>query len=48
MNEKSVTEAVLEKRLIEEMNKSISFEIQLIEQSQKIEEVKTQLKEDEK
>ncbi|MBM7132761.1 MULTISPECIES: hypothetical protein [Staphylococcus] len=47
MNEKSVTEAVLEKRLIEEMNKSISLEIQLIEQSKKIEELKLQLKEDE-
>lgn len=47
MNERTVTEAVLEKRLIEEMNKSISLEIQLIEQSKKIEELKSQLKEEE-
>ncbi|MCI2760213.1 MULTISPECIES: hypothetical protein [Staphylococcus] len=48
MNERTVTETVLEKRLMEEMNKSITLEIKLIEQSQKIEELKTQLKEDEK
>lgn len=48
MNERTVTETVLEKRLMEEMNKSITLEIKLIEQSQKIEELKIQLKEDEK
>ncbi|EZT61874.1 hypothetical protein NYT22_01890 [Staphylococcus aureus] len=45
---KSTTEIVLEKRLMEEMNKSITLEMQLIEQNKVIEELKAMIKEDEK
>ncbi|HBG3197877.1 hypothetical protein I6D59_11455 [Staphylococcus aureus] len=45
---KTTTEIVLEKRLMEEMNKSITLEMQLIEQSKVIEELKAMIKEDEK
>ncbi|CAH0034975.1 MULTISPECIES: hypothetical protein [Staphylococcus] len=42
---KTTTEIVLEKRLMEEMNKSITLEMQLIEQSKVIEELKSKMKE---
>ncbi|HDJ3616473.1 TPA: hypothetical protein PQB20_002639, partial [Staphylococcus aureus] len=45
---KTTTEIVLEKRLMEEMNKSITLEMQLIEQNKVIEELKAMIKEDEK
>ncbi|HCZ0504332.1 TPA: hypothetical protein ACG3ND_001564 [Staphylococcus aureus] len=45
---KTTTEIVLEKRLMEEMNKFITLEMQLIEQSKVIEELKAMIKEDEK
>ncbi|HBH9978740.1 TPA: hypothetical protein ACF8UL_002649 [Staphylococcus aureus] len=45
---KTTTEVVLEKRLMEEMNKSITLEMQLIEQNKVIEELKAMIKEDEK
>ncbi|HEH2646480.1 TPA: hypothetical protein SGS33_002652 [Staphylococcus aureus] len=45
---KTTTEVVLEKRLMEEMNKSITLEMQLIKQNKVIEELKAMIKEDEK
>lgn len=44
---KTTTEIVLEKRLMEEMNKSITLEMQLIEQGKVIEELKSNMKENE-
>ncbi|MBH4786818.1 hypothetical protein I6D32_04350 [Staphylococcus aureus] len=42
---KTITEIVLEKRLMEEMNKSITLEMQLIERGKVIEELKSKMKE---